>query len=269
MRPLGLHQINALELSPVELVSVAHDAGYQMVTLFVNVPIPNLPFAAVSPSSAAELLDRLATSGITVNNASFFPLTTDFDVESCRPGVELGAMLGARCLASHVRDPVAERAAENLALLGDLAAEYGVQVGIEFIPLSDECPTLASAVDLIRAADKPNVGVCIDCLHLVRCGATPEDVAALPAELFAYAQLCDGPDLGVRSDYEPEVLDRLAPGEGVFPIAAILDALPAALPVEIEAPSRTLQEQGVPAIERARRAGTGARELLDRATPTR
>ena len=161
------------------------------------------------------------------------------------------------------------RAAENLARLGDLAAEYDMQVGIEFIALSPECPTLEAAADLIRAADHPNVGVCLDCLHLVRSGGSPEDVAALRGELFAYAQLCDGTDLTARSDYESEVFDRLAPGEGSFPISEILDALPAAIHLEIEAPSLTLQQEGVPALERARRAATGARELLDRARPNR
>jgi sugar phosphate isomerase/epimerase len=269
VRPLGLHHINALDITPVELVSVADEVGCQVVTLFVHVPIPNLPFKPVSTADAPELIDALGTAGIGVANASFFPLVPDFDVESCRPGVELGAMLGARCLASHVRDHDAGRAAESLALLGDLAAEYGMKVGIEFIKLSDECPTLEKAADIVRAADKPNVGVCLDCLHFVRSGGKPEDIAAQPAEVFAYAQLCDGADLGVRSDYEPEVWDRLAPGEGVFPIAAMLDALPAAIHVEIEAPSYSLQQQGVPAVGRARRTVTGARELLERSQPTR
>jgi sugar phosphate isomerase/epimerase len=269
MRPLGLHQINALELSPLELVPVAHEVGCQAVTLFVHVPLPDLPFPQVTPAMVPELLDALAATGVTVANASFFPLTTDFDIESCRPGVELGARLGARCLSSHVRDPVAERAAESLAALGDLAAEYDMKVGVEFIALSPECPTLEAGAELVRAAGKANVGVCLDCLHLVRGGGTPEDIAAVPAELFSYAQLCDGVDAEARPEYMAEVMDRLAPGDGAFPIAAMLDALPAATPVEIEAPSLSRQQQGVPAVERARRAAQGARALLERAQPTR
>ena len=44
MRPLGLHQMNALEASAVELVSIADEVGCQFVCLFVQAPLPDLPF---------------------------------------------------------------------------------------------------------------------------------------------------------------------------------------------------------------------------------
>jgi 2-keto-3-deoxy-6-phosphogluconate aldolase len=45
---------------------------------------------------------------------------------------------------------------------------------------------------------------------------------------------------------------RLLPGEGVLPLTELVAALPAGVPLAIEAPSRATVE--LPALERARRA---------------
>ena len=269
MRPLGLHQMNALEVPATELVSMAHEVGCQFVCVFVNVPLPDLPFGPVAHEMAPELLTRLDATGVTVSNVEFFPLTEDVDVDSWRPAVELGAQVGGQRLVTIVEDTVESRAVENLARLADLAAEYDMKVGLEFMPVTPGCTSIHAAARLIRLAGKPNAGFAVDCLHLVRSGGSAEDVAAIPEELFGYAQICDGLDLAVRSDYMAEVFERTVPGEGVFPILDILDALPAAVPVDVEVPSTIQAGQGVPALERARRAANAARELLDRAQPTR
>jgi sugar phosphate isomerase/epimerase len=94
-------------------------------------------------------------------------------------------------------------------------------------------------------------------------------VAAVPAAAIAYAQLCDGPDLRLRGDYLPEAMDRMVPGDGAFPIAAILDALPAATALDVEVPSLAGQRAGIPALERARRAVAAARSLVEAARPSR
>ena len=59
------------------------------------------------------------------------------------------------------------------------------------------------------------------------------------------------------------------PGDGVFPIAAILDAMPAATAVDVEVPSITGQQQGIPALDRARRAVEAGRRLMEAARPVR
>jgi hypothetical protein len=45
---------------------------------------------------------------------------------------------------------------------------------------------------------------------------------------------------------------RLLPGEGVLPLAELVTALPAGIPLAIEAPSRATAD--LPALERAKRA---------------
>jgi sugar phosphate isomerase/epimerase len=261
--------MNALEVPATELVSIAHAVGCQHVCVFVHVPLPDLPFGPVTAEMVPEMLARMAASGVTVTNVEFFVLTEDVDVDSFRPAVELGARLGGRRLVTIVEDRVEARAAESLARLADLAAEYEMKVGLEFMPITPGCTSIDAAARLIRLAGTRNAGFAVDCLHLVRSGGTPEAVAGIPADLFGYAQICDGLDLGLRSDYMQEVFERTVPGEGVFPVAAILDALPAGILIDVEVPSTTQARRGVPALERARRAVTAARAMLDRARPTR
>jgi sugar phosphate isomerase/epimerase len=237
--------------------------------VFTHIPIPNVPIEAIAPSQAPEILARVASTGVTVRNIEVFPLTANLDIESFRAPLELGAELGGERAVTIIHDTEPARAAENLARLCDMAAEYGMKVGLEFVGSSPVCASLDAAAGFVRQADKPNAGFCVDCLHLVRSGGTAEDVAAMPAELFSYSQICDGRNLERRSDYRNEVFERTVPGEGVFPIAAILDAIPAATPVEVEVPSLIAHERGIPAIDRARRAASATREFLDRAQPSR
>ncbi len=53
---------------------------------------------------------------------------------------------------------------------------------------------------------------------------------------------------------------RLLPGEGALPLADLVAALPADLPLAVEAPCRATAE--LPAVERARRAHRALSALL-------
>ncbi len=261
--------MNALEVSAVELVSIAHEVGCQYVCVFTHVPEPDMPFGGITPEMVPEMQARMAATGVPVMNIEIFPLTEDVDVDSFRPGIELGAQLGGKRVITVIYDTVETRAAENLARLCDLASEYDMKVGLEFMTLTPGCTTIESAAEFIRLAGKANTGIAVDPLHLIRSGGTTDDVVALPTELFGYAQICDGADLEPSSEYMTEVFERMLPGEGVFPLTAFLDAVPAATPVEVEVPSLIGEQDGVPPLERARRAAKAAREVLDRAQPTR
>jgi len=75
--------------------------------------------------------------------------------------------------------------------------------------------------------------------------------------LFRYAQICDaGPDMPGPGDTPALIREartgRLLPGEGVLPLAELIAALPATVPLAIEAPNRATAD--LPAVERAKRA---------------
>ncbi|MFV0278953.1 MAG: sugar phosphate isomerase/epimerase family protein [Parahaliea sp.] len=269
-RPLGLHQITAVEAAPPELVSIAAAVGCQEVCVFTN--IPNLeggdtaappPFPLVTEGNRAELVARLRDSGVRVANIEFFSLTPGLDVESYRHALALGAELGARCAVTHIMDPDKSRIVDQLGRLADIAAQYSLDVALEFMGLSPACNSLGRAVELVRQVRRRNTGIAVDLLHLVRTGGVPADVAELPAELIKYAQLCDGAAMGATADYLDEALHaRMVPGAGCFPVREFLNALPAHLPIDIEVPRMALQRAGVPALERAREAVAASRHLF-------
>jgi sugar phosphate isomerase/epimerase len=276
VRPLALHQITAMEASPVELVTIAAAVGCQGICVFTHIPMIALPdqhgtaaFPLVTEDMKPQLLACLRDQGVTVGNIEFFPVAADVPVEQYRAAFALGAELGAARAVTHIHDAVDTRAVDTLGRLADLAAEYRLGLGLEFMGLTPACNSIARAAWFVDQVAHRNVGIAVDALHLVRTGGTPAEVAALPARYFAYAQICDGRGLHRSADYLSEALDRTMPGEGDFPLRAILGALPQTAALDVEVPSVRLAEAGVPAIERAREAVRRARALLAETTPAR
>ncbi|TGD73298.1 sugar phosphate isomerase/epimerase [Mangrovimicrobium sediminis] len=260
MGTLGVHQMCALEIQPLELVRIAAEVGCQEVSV-VSQPLDpaNNIFPLVTADNIAALKQELAATGVGVANIEAFPIAPAAPVEAYRPALELGASLGARGATALLFDTEESRVVETLARFGEVAGEYGLRVGIEFMALSPRWNTLESMRDLVVKVGSSNVGIGIDLLHLVRSGGRPADVLALDPALFAYAQLCDGANLDVTTDYVEEAVgNRLAPGEGCFPVVDFLRALPAGAAVELEVPQPVTR----PALERIGHAAHCAREQL-------
>jgi sugar phosphate isomerase/epimerase len=123
--------------------------------------------------------------------------------------------------------------------------------------------SLDAAVAMIHRANKPNVCLMLDALHLARSDGNPAAVREVPSPLVAIAQLCDGPaQAPPYGELAREArTNRLYPGEGALPLAAFLDALPSDIPLSIEVPHRT--HTGLTAKERALQAATATRRFLD------
>jgi len=275
-RSLALHQITAMEAAPADLVSIASDVGCQQVCIFTHIPISALPdqhiraaFPVVTRPMGRKMLERLRDRCISVGNIEFFPVTADAPIESYREGLALGSELGAQRAVTHVHDPSDARAVETLGRLADVAAEYGLSLGLEFMGLTPACNSVGRAVWFVTQVARPNLGIGVDALHLVRTGGTPADLAALPAHYFNYAQICDGHGLHLSADYLPEALDRMMPGDGDFPLKAMIEALPQAVALDVEVPSVKLADAGIPAVDRAREAVARARALIDSAIVSR
>jgi hypothetical protein len=123
--------------------------------------------------------------------------------------------------------------------------------------------------------------VLVDALHVQRGGSTLDDVRALEPGLVPSIQLCDGPravpealelpdelPLGMTADgsvlqVEARV-QREVPGEGGFPLAELLAAVPAATPISVEVPHARLQAR-LSAREFAAYNVRAVRALLSRA----
>lgn len=168
--------------------------------------------------------------------------------------VEAGAALGARnvLFTSRIDGPIV---VERFALACDLAAQAGMTVACEFLPMM-AIDSLAKALDIVRCADRPNGGVLVDNLHLRSVGSTPADIARVAAAdpaLFPYVQIADAP--AAAPEGMPALIDealngRWWPGEGDLPVDDLLAALPD-IPISYEVRSSWLRERFPDPVARA------------------
>jgi sugar phosphate isomerase/epimerase len=269
-RPLGLHQLSAMDISPLELIEVAAQCGYEAVSLFTNAPVVPIAgqegkftFPTVTAEMKGEVLAHLAAHGLAVVNAEFFLMRPDVDLETYRPGLALGRELGARNAMTHIFEADPARATDILGSFCKIAAEEDMRVSIEFCQMTPGCKTIHAAKAFVDATGAPNLGFGICPMHLVRSGGTAADIAALDPGILYYGQINDGHGLHLNEAYFEEVHDRQLPGDGDFPLHAILSALPADAPIEFKCPSDSRRKAGVSALEWAQQGFVRGRRLLD------
>lgn len=266
-RELSLAHLTVLDLTPPELVCVAARTGFRKVGIRLSatpsVGVPPYDMLGDTPL-LRETLARLADTGVSVLDVEFLRFEPGESQGIPEGFLEAGARLGAKYVLVMSTEPLEARTLERFCNLCDRAQRYGLDVCLEFAVYTG-VRTLADAARLVRASARPNAFVLIDALHFSRSGGVPSDIAGVDASLFRYAQICDAAALVPT---EPADLireartGRLLPGEGALPLRALVDALPAEIPLAVEAPVRATAN--LPALERAQRAYRSMRALLER-----
>jgi sugar phosphate isomerase/epimerase len=240
LNPLFLAPTSLADAAPPALIGAAAAAGYDGIGLRLNAS-PGLPFHPVIGNAALirEIRRALADSGLAVLDVYSFYLQPATDIRDFTPALELGAALGAKYALTMGDDPEWPRLADNFGRFCDAAAQFGLTCAVEFAVMR-RIASLPQAARLVTGSGRANAVICLDPLNLVRGGGAPGDLAALDPRLLPYAQITDGV-LG-PGEPDPALLGRMSPnrrcllGKGVVPIAAILDALPAGLPLSVELP---------------------------------
>jgi sugar phosphate isomerase/epimerase len=105
-------------------------------------------------------------------------------------------------------------AVANLRIAGDLAAEFGLRLALEFNSQHEVINCLAVQREIVGAAGKPNCGLLLDAYHLARSGAGGRGYEDVPGEdifVFQYSDVPPNPMTGVRRP-----TDRLPPGKGTI-----------------------------------------------------
>jgi sugar phosphate isomerase/epimerase len=261
----SLAHLTVLDTTPPELVTVAAAAGFQAVgirlTATPSVGVPPYDMLGDTPLMRETLL-RLRDTGLSVLDTEFLRFEPDLPVGVPEGFLEASARLGARHVLVMSAEPDETRTLDRFSDLCDRAAAFGLDVCLEFA-IYTGVRTIAHAAEFVKRSQRRNASVLIDALHWSRSGGTPAHVATVDPALFRYAQLCDAVPEMPRDT--PGLIreartGRLLPGEGVLPLADLVAALPATLPLAIEAPVRATAE--LPALERARRAYRALASLL-------
>ncbi len=261
MKPLGLDCLTMLEVPAADMIRVAADAGFSMVSVWVQAPV--LPGGALAvPSMAADILHAVQDTGVRVGNLEVFNLNTPDPVAAYKPALEFGASLGARTATAinygASRDDVADRFAEFY----ELAAGFGVRALVEPISMG-ATRTIAEGAALIAKAGVDS-GIVVDCIHLMRTGCGARDIANIDPRRIAYLQICDGLLSVTQEQIALEgASERLYPGEGAFPLIDILRAAPPNADMALEAPSLSRRMRGESPLQRARAGIALMRTILD------
>lgn len=107
--------------------------------------------------------------------------------------------------------------------LAEVAAPYGVNLGLEFLaPANCSVRTLAQAEEIVTATARKNVGIVLDSYHFHVGGSTWESLAEADVRHILLVHVNDVEDLPVHSLTDA---CRLLPGEGVLPLARLLRSL--------------------------------------------
>jgi sugar phosphate isomerase/epimerase len=141
--------------------------------------------------------------------------------ESCANAVALGCDM-LMSAPGPVTGPIGD-AIKYLREAGDIAAEYGLRLAIEFNSQHDVLNRLEVLRELIAGAGKPNCGYLVDAYHFARSGAGGRGFADVPGEqifCFQYSDLSPTPVTGVRRP-----TDRLPPGKGTVQWREVLGLL--------------------------------------------
>lgn len=241
MRPLSLAHLTFIDLPPA-LIQLAAEAGFASVGLRLVAVTPTTPGYPLTQDAVMmrETLSAMHDTGVTVNDIEFLRLTPEFNVATFTPFLEAGAKLGAKHIVTAPYDPDIARLTDNLAVLADRAAGFGLTPVLEFFPWTN-VPSFNAALDIVTKTGNPEIGILLDTLHFNRSGSALEDISNADPRRLPFFHLCDAK---VQHSYtEAELLHtareaRLIPGEGQIPLADILARLPKNCPVALEIPMR-------------------------------
>ncbi|WP_433427999.1 bifunctional sugar phosphate isomerase/epimerase/4-hydroxyphenylpyruvate dioxygenase family protein [Nonomuraea sp. CA-141351] len=114
-----------------------------------------------------------------------------------------------------------ELAAAQLRLLAERAAEHGIRIAYEALAWGRHVNEYLHAWRVVRMADHPNLGTCLDSFHILSRGSDPIGIEAVPGEKIFFLQLADAPLLAM------DVLQwsrhyRCFPGQGNFDVAGLV-----------------------------------------------
>ncbi|MDT0331229.1 sugar phosphate isomerase/epimerase and 4-hydroxyphenylpyruvate domain-containing protein [Nocardiopsis lambiniae] len=193
----------ASPLRPREIRSLADDLG-----LDIDLYQPFRDFEGVDDARLAENVRRAEAK---------FALMVELGVDT--------VLVCSNATATAIDDD--GRAAAQLRLLAETAEPYGVRVAYEALAWGTHVSTYGRSWDLVRRADHPSLGLCLDSFHILSRGDDPSGIRDIPGDRLFFLQLADAPRMSM------DVLQwsrhhRCFPGQGGFDLVAFTEHVLAA-----------------------------------------
>ncbi len=213
-------------------LTAAAAAGFDGVEIFEN----DLIAAACSP---AQVRAQCADLGLSIDLYQPFRDFESVPRDVLRAGLrraerkfDLMAELGAdTVLVCSSTSPEAvdddDLAAEQLRELAELAASRGIRLCYEALAWGRFVNTYEHAWRIVRRADHPALGVCLDSFHILSRGSDLTPIRTIPAEKLLFLQLADAPKLNMDL-LQWSRHHRLFPGQGEFDLPEFMRTVLAA-----------------------------------------
>jgi sugar phosphate isomerase/epimerase len=268
MRRLAIDFITVLGMPPADYVHLAADLGVDEISLGFapltpnpyNFPAWSLQDAAVRTATVAALKAR----GVRIGLVEGLFVTANDDIKNRAREVEIAAELGARGVNTLSFDPDLARSHDQFAALAEMAAGAGLVTTLEFASFMT-IKNLPAAIVAARHVGRADFGLVIDTMHFVRSGGNPAELAALEPNLIGHVQVCDGPRAFTHESYLHEAAaERLLPGDGDFPLAELVAAIPKNKTLGFEIPSLGAAQAGMSARQHVERCLAAMHELADK-----
>jgi len=115
-----------------------------------------------------------------------------------------------------------ETAVQRAGETADMAADYGIRIGLEPIGKCDFFNTPSTVLPLIRKVKAPNLGLTIDLFHFFTGGCATEDLRRIPADRIFLIHMDDAPALPIA---ELDDSKRVLPGQGGMNVVEFIKTL--------------------------------------------
>jgi len=269
MGRLGIEFISAFAMPPPALVDLAADLDCRHVSLKLD-PFRHNPEGYPTwslrddPALRRDTKAALADRDIGLSLVEGFAVREGADVRDLAHDLDIVAELGGERVSTLGMHPDASHCLDQIACLTEMAGERGIGTQLEFVPYRT-IGTLSQALAVWRQIDRDDFKLTLDTMHFARSGGTPDQLRNADPGAVGYAQLCDAPLASRFAEYMEEAsTERLAPGDGEFPLFDILCALPPVPVIGLEVPMLARAMAGEPPRERLAGVVDAARDLLDR-----
>jgi sugar phosphate isomerase/epimerase len=255
---LGFLTIGA-QAAPMDVIAAAAAAGFGAAGLRISGRMPGDAWPSVDgdPAAFRRLRDAADASNVRISSVSGYYITPQTELAHLLANVRAARETGAPLIAQGCFEPDHARVVALLRDYAAAAADAGLRIALEFMPMS-ELKTLQQTLEVVGRTGAANLGLLIDSLHLARSGAGAKEVAAIDPGMIYLTQLCDGPrELAPgRTLFDEAMSGRMYLGDGDLDLAGLVRALPPDAEIELETP--VVADASLGATQRACRAADKA-----------
>lgn len=245
--------------APLDVLSAAADAGFGAAGLRVSGRHPGDPWP--QPNAEGDGFERIRARAealsVRISSISGYYISEKTRLSHLLANAEAARRVGAPLISQGCFEPDLSRMARLLRDYARAAADDGVRIALEFMPMSS-LKTIADAQRVIAESGARNAGLLIDSLHLARSGAGSADVRALDARSIYLTQLCDAPAVRAAETtlFDEAMSGRMYLGDGGLDLKGLVEALSPDAEIELETP--VVADDALPPGQRARRAAQKA-----------